>query len=194
MQNLCTDEDPCLYFFPGMGYRPAVHTIQRDQYGDRIALVVGDDSPIDGKVSAAYEILEFPVLPDAVLAGMPSILPSFAQPTTPGSSAVPDYSFSGFAPSIWGTSSNPRSSGDDYPSWGGNPGTPSVPGKSIPPIQPMPHEPGSPHPPGPGIDVPGIPDPPPIAPVPLPGGGTLMLSVALGAVVMRVLQQRSGRN
>ena len=63
MQPLCTSEEQCLYFFPHMGFRPAVHVVQRDQYGDRMTLVVGDDSPLEGKVPVGYDAYRLPVGP-----------------------------------------------------------------------------------------------------------------------------------
>ncbi|WP_103173736.1 hypothetical protein [Paracoccus sp. SY] len=43
---------PVIRFFPHMGFRPAVQVVQRDQYGDKLLWIVGDDSPLDGKVPA----------------------------------------------------------------------------------------------------------------------------------------------
>lgn len=34
-----------LRFFPHMGFRPAVQVMQRDQYGDKLIWIVGDDTP-----------------------------------------------------------------------------------------------------------------------------------------------------
>ncbi len=39
MQPLCTADEQCLNFFPDMGFRPAVHGVQRDQYGDQIRII-----------------------------------------------------------------------------------------------------------------------------------------------------------
>ena len=69
MQSLCADDRPCLHFFPGMGFRPAVHVLQRDQYGDRLVLVIGDDGPIEGKVVPGYSVTEMSFDPYAVVSG-----------------------------------------------------------------------------------------------------------------------------
>ncbi len=39
MQPLCTADEQCLNFFPDMGFRPAVHVVQRDQYEDQIRII-----------------------------------------------------------------------------------------------------------------------------------------------------------
>jgi hypothetical protein len=188
MKNLCTNENSCLYFFTGMGFRPAVHTVERDQYGDHMVLVVGDDSPLEGKVPAGYMMTELPVEPYGIMGeamGGTSVVPMLTSGPVPAS--VPGIRFSGYGIPGEGTSYIPGDKGNppDIPH---NPDSPPFP--SIPTQPGSPSQPGNPTPPVPGIEVPSISDLPPLAPVPLPGGGALMLSVAVVAVALRFLKSR----
>lgn len=49
LPDTCTWTEPCLHWFPGMGYRPAIWSVQRDMYGDRLVLIVGDDRSYESK-------------------------------------------------------------------------------------------------------------------------------------------------
>lgn len=175
MQSLCADDRPCLHFFPGMGFRPAVHVLQRDQYGDRLVLVIGDDGPIEGKVVPGYSVTEMSFDPYAVVGASSPILTGATPTSTPGSSFafVPDTTSSGRGGYIPGTSFDSGETGN-------LPDDPRGPKEPFTPEKPL-----QPKPPIPGIDVPGSPDLPPLAPVPLPSGGALMLSVVAAAVVLR---------
>lgn len=57
LPDTCTRQEPCLHWFTGMGFRPAVWAIHRDQYGDRPILIVGDDGALDGKYDGFSEDL-----------------------------------------------------------------------------------------------------------------------------------------
>ena len=52
---ICTAFHPCNHFFMGMGFRPAIYVISRDQYGDKPILIVAWDGPLEGKVPPAAE-------------------------------------------------------------------------------------------------------------------------------------------
>lgn len=188
MKNLCTNENSCLYFFTGMGFRPAVHAVERDQYGDHMVLVVGDDSPLQGKVPPGYMMTELPVEPYGIMGeamGGTSVVPVLTSGPVPAS--VQGIRFPGNGISGKGTSSNSGDKGNP-PGIPDNPDSPPFP--SIPTQPGSPYQPGNPTPPVPGIEAPGISDLPPLAPVPLPGAGALMLSVAVAAVALRLLRSR----
>lgn len=55
MQPACSIQDPCIHFFPGMGFRPAEWVVDRNQYGDKLMLIVADDSPLDGKYDPGFD-------------------------------------------------------------------------------------------------------------------------------------------
>lgn len=195
MQSLCTNESPCLYFFPGMGFRPAVHVVQRDQYGDHMALVVGDDSPLEGKVPPGSMMMDLPVEPYFVLGGPPGLMTGTSPISGLTLASVPGIGFPGYGPPTSGTRvdhpGNPHK--PELPSTPGTPATPIPPEKPQIPQTPetpgKPDQPVIPKPPVPGVDIPGTPELPPITPVPLPGSGVLMLSIALGAVLLRASMQ-----
>lgn len=46
-----------LHFFPGMGFRPGIQVMQRDQYGDKPVWIVGDDLAYLAKFDP-YSVLE----------------------------------------------------------------------------------------------------------------------------------------
>ena len=46
---MTTVHQPYIHFFAGMGFRPAVQVMDRNQYGDRLIWIVGDDAPLEGK-------------------------------------------------------------------------------------------------------------------------------------------------
>ena len=175
MSDLCSEANPCLYFFPGMGYRPAVHAVQRDQYGDRIILVVGDDSPIEGKQIHLPQIAGQPVDPYAFLPPAAFPIGAMATPSmTTGGVPVPAIFFPGGGGSGGSGSGGGGSGGgggDGFPGDGTNTGVPIAGGSSSTP--PM---------------TGGVPDLPPLAPVPLPGGAVLMLTVMASLLVMRLFR------
>ena len=84
MQPVCAADDQCLYFFPNMGFRPAVHVVQRDQYGDHLTLVVGDDSPLEGKVPPGYNNFLPALDVYAPVGGTPAAVLAASTPGTPG--------------------------------------------------------------------------------------------------------------
>ena len=43
-------KEQIIHFFMGMGYRPAKWATIRDQYGDKQILIVGEDTPCEGKL------------------------------------------------------------------------------------------------------------------------------------------------
>lgn len=186
MQPLCTSEEQCLYFFPHMGFRPAVHAVQRDQYGDRLTLVVGDDSPLEGKVPAGYDAYQLPFEPMALLTDAAGPLAIALASGIPGSAA---------GPGSW-----------PVPVWGGGSGSPvsGSPGKGKPvveetssnppegstgPIPPgggpgtIPHKPGQPT--TPAIEQPPSPELPPLVPVPLPDAAPMLIAALLALTLLR---------
>lgn len=84
---------PVIRFFPHMGFRPAVQVVQRDQYGDKLVWIVGDDAPLDGKVPA-----------DLVGYAWGTVLPGEAAPVAPQITAaslagpIPGPLIPGFTP------------------------------------------------------------------------------------------------
>lgn len=190
MRKFCTQEDSCLHFFQGMGFRPAVHVIQRDQYGDRPVLIVGDDSPLEGKVPPGWMMTDLPVDPYAPLGGAPGLTPA-----TMASSGYP-------APGVpvWGGSSGGPggSGGPNRPDIPGNPGQPENPG------DPGGTTPGKPDPVFPPIwgdssqtpsagdtstQPPQMPDLPPLQPVPGPAAGILLVSALVVLTVVRSVKR-----
>lgn len=168
MQTFCTHKDSCIHFFPGMGYRPAAFATQRDQYGDHAILVVGDDSPVEGKLSSQWTMTDLPVDPYAHLVGIPAT--ALLRPAVFASSGIP-----GTVPPNWGGGSG----------WPGGPSgtTPGNPLPGWPPISGDSSEPPSNGdtstlPPG-GADL------PPLQPVPGPEAGILLLSAM---VILTVVQ------
>ncbi|WP_265501113.1 hypothetical protein [Paracoccus beibuensis] len=167
-QPLCSVEQPCLSFFPGMGFRPAAWVMQRDQYGDRAVLVVsGDDAYLakyDGPVDAFAFLPDMPMpfLPELPASGMHLL-------ATPTPGAAQNYGRTSGFPGFFGGSG---SGGNDRPD-DGKPGPRPDPG------------PGDDTHTGGGED----PDLPPLAPVPLSGSG-LFLVVALAALMLKVGHRR----
>ena len=43
-------KEQIVHYFSGLGFRPAVWAVERDQYGDRSILIVGDDTPCVAKL------------------------------------------------------------------------------------------------------------------------------------------------
>lgn len=113
-----------------MGFRPAVEVIQRDQYGDRAVLIVGDDSPVEGKVPPGYMMTDLPVDLYGVMGGAPQM--AWTTPATLTSSNVLS-----FVTPVWGGSSGGSGGSKDHttlrPS---GPGHPSIgDDSSEPPIR-----------------------------------------------------------
>lgn len=112
----------CLHFFLGLGFRPAVWVMQRDQYGDKPIRIVGDDSPFLAKYDGPIEL--DPVA--AILAELPQsgILAALApQPTGTTAWAAPSGPAGAFPVFSGGGSSGGGSSGGgdsftDVPSGG----------------------------------------------------------------------------
>lgn len=195
MQNFCTHEDSCLHFFQGMGFRPAVHVIQRDQYGDHPVLVVGDDSPLTGKVPSGSMMTDLPVDPYAPMGGAPGV---WLTPTTPAFSSYPAP-----AAPIWGDSSGgPDGSnqpggpnGPGGPSGPGSPGGPggATPGTPIPFVPPIWGDSSQPPSVGDASTLPPqTPDLPPVQPVPGPEAGILLLSALVILTVVQAVKRTLG--
>lgn len=88
---------PVIHFFAGMGFRPAVQVMQRDQYGDKLVWIVGDDAALDGKVPAVlvaedapqgFGFVDLPVGTPAITAA------SLAKP-------VPGQTFTSIPPNVF---------------------------------------------------------------------------------------------
>lgn len=191
MQTFCTQVDSCIHFFPGMGFRPAVATVQRDQYGDHAALVVGDDSPVEGKVPPGWMMTGLPVDPYGPLGGAPIL--AGLTPAALSSGSVPGPAFP-----VWGGSGSGGSGGSVNP---GLPGLPGLPGN---PAGPGGGTPGTPRPPVGGdsseppttgdtsTQPPGGPDLPPLAPVPGPEAGLMLVSALVILTLMQAVRRRIG--
>ena len=189
MQPLCTSEEQCLYFFPHMGFRPAVHVVQRDQYGDRMTLVVGDDSPLEGKVPVGYDAYRLPVGPWAMLPNPAGPLAATLASGTPGSAGggswpVPVWGGGGGSPGksrpgIDDTSSVPPDGGPGPSPH--NPGKPTTPVIDHPTFPPVPEQPTFP----PITEQPTSPELPPIAPVPLPDAAPMLIGALLALTLLR---------
>ncbi|WEF25285.1 hypothetical protein [Paracoccus sp. S3-43] len=191
MQPRCTVDDQCLYFFPSMGFRPAVHVVQRDQYGDRMALVVGDDSPMQGKVPPGYANYNLLVDPYATLGD--AVGPAVAALSQGASGGAPAMArtasfwggggfsgggFSGGGFSAGGWSGGGGSSGGS--TGGGNTSGPET-GYTPKPVEPT-------KPTDPVIEVPVDPEIPPLTPVPLPDAAPLLIASLLAFALLRRLR------
>lgn len=171
MQQVCNAQDDCIHFFPGIGYRPAQQVTQRDQYGDKSILIVGKDTPLEGKYTPA--INSYDALP-ADIGGLYAMLP--AATVAPG--ATPSGGASG--PVFAGSSGSP---GISFGNGGGTsdfnePARPILPGGN----------PGTNTPGGGGTtEVPGGPDwpenPQQPTPVPLSDSG-MFLVIAFAALLL----------
>lgn len=205
MTPLCSAEEQCLHFFPGMGFRPAVHEVQRNQYGDRMTLVVGDDSPVQGKIPPGTSNFALPVDVYAPLLGRDGgvLTAALGGPGAGPSGAVP---FGAVPVPIW-TGGGGSSGGSPVPPIVTDtkadgpetppeppvtpPGTPETPPGTTPPgtTPPGTTPPGT-TPPGtlpdtPTTEVPDTPELPPLLPVSLPDAAPLLIAALLGFAVLR---------
>lgn len=166
-----------------MGFRPAMHVVQRDQYGDHHVLVVGDDSPVQGKVPPGWMMTDLPVDPYAPVGGAPD-MPWL----TPATMAASGYPAPGVP--IWGGSSG-GPGGANRPGQPGGPDGPGNPGGTTPGTPDLIFPPtwgDSSEPPSTGntsTQPPQTPDLPPLQPVPGPAAGILLLSAL---VILTVVQ------
>lgn len=184
MQTFCAQEESCIHFFPGMGYRPAVEVVQRDQYGDHAMLVVGDDSPLEGKVPPGWMMTDLPVTPFAPLGGTPVLAGLTPATLASGSGPAPVLA-------VWGGGG---SGGSDKPGQAWTPGGPDSPagpagpgggtaGPGIPPVRGDSSEP--PQMGDTSTQPPAGPDLPPLAPVPGPEAGLMLISALAILTLMR---------
>ena len=159
-QPLCSPEQTCLSFFPGMGFRPAAWATQRDQYGDHAILVVSGDDAYLSKYDGPLDTFAF--LPDLPPFFLPPVggTPLLATPT-PGT--VPTYGNTSGFPGFFGGGRGGGSSGREEPN-----GT-------TPPTKPGPGQPGD----GTHTGGGGEPGLPPLAPVPLMMAATPIMSFLL---------------
>lgn len=184
MQTFCAQEDSCIHFFPGMGYRPAVQTVQRDQYGDHAMLIVGDDSPVQGKMPPGWMMTDLPVSPYDPMGGAPVL--AGLTPAVLSSGSVPAPAFP-----VWGGGSG----GSGTPGQPWLPGSPAGPGGSTPATPLLPITDDSSEPPTIGDtstqppDGPGL---PPLAPVPGPEAGLMLASALVALTAMRAARRRLG--
>ena len=221
MRTFCTDEDSCIHFFQGMGYRPAAPAIQRDQYGDHATLIVGDDSPLEGKVPPGWMMTDLPVEPYAPLGGAPVLAGLTPATLAAGGFGFPSVTARGGsggggsggggsgqpwfpgAPPIAGGSGTPGSPGGPgtpgAPGGPGTPGTPGTPGSPGSPGTPgTPGVPGTPGGPTPGPDLPpigSISPPPPVTDLPplAPVPGPEAGLMLISALVLTALMQGTWR-
>lgn len=174
-QLLCSSEDPCLHFFEGMGFRPAVRAIERDQYGDRMILIVSDDEAYYAKYDMPFDATAFLPLEGA-------LLPLPVAPTQP-LLATP-----GGAPATYVSGGSPGFGG--FPGFGGGSGSGSGDGPGSGPTAPDQPDTGTP----PSGSIPGGGTPiggggggteqlPPLTPIPLSGSG-LFLVLALAMIIL----------
>lgn len=178
-QPLCTSENPCLHFFEGMGFRPAAWAVERDQYGDRMILIVSGDDAYYAKYDMPFDAMAFLPSEGAVpLPGGP-VTPTPVLLATPGGAPV-GFSFGGF-PSF-------PVFGGGGGGGGGRPGPgPVIPGQ---PDNTKPAGGGGGQTGGGGG---GTEELPPLTAVPLSGSG-LFLVLALAAMMVTAARRRwSGR-
>lgn len=186
MQTFCAQEDSCIHFFPGMGYRPAVQVVQRDQYGDHAILVVGDDAPLEGKVPPGWMMTDLPVDPYAPLGGAPVLAGLPPAVLSAGSLPAPGFP-------IWGGSGSGGPGNPGQPWMPGGPGVPSGPGGGTPSPGLPPIRGDSSEPPTIGdtsTQPPGGPDLPPLAPVPGPEAGLMLVSALVALTAIRGARRR----
>lgn len=168
-QPLCDLQNPCLLFFPGMGFRPAAWVTQRDQYGDKPILIVSGDHAYMAKYDmapGAFSFLpeglsyaELPATPSVNLLAVPTTTGGSAQSSSfPGFGGVPGFPGSGGAGRPRPTA--PEGSGDGH---GGGSTTPGAPG--------------------------GDTDLPALTPIPLSGSG-MFLVLALALMLLRLVRAR----
>lgn len=181
-QLLCSAEDPCLHFFQGMGFRPAAWAKERDQYGDRMILIVSGDDAYYAKYDMPFNALGFLPLENVLPLPGPAV-PIPALLATPGG-APAGFSFGGVAgfpgfPGFLGSPSFPgfREVSDSSDR------TPVVPDQSLDTTTP-----------GRGGQTgDGNQDLPPLTPVPL-SGSSLFLVLALVALMVTAARRGwSGR-
>ena len=186
-QPLCDLQDPCLHFFPGMGFRPAAWVTERDQYGDKSILIVSGDHAYMAKYDMALGA--FGLLPEGLgYAALPAtpIANLLAVPTTGGGPAQPS-SFPGFG----GFPGFPGGGGSGRP----RPTAPEGNGGGAGPTPPGSGDGGGNTPPGvPGGDTGtggggGNTDLPPLTPIPLSGSG-MFLVIALALMLLRLVRAR----
>lgn len=185
MRTFCAQDDSCIHFFPGMGYRPVAQATQRDQYGDHAVLIVGDDSPLEGKVPPGWMMTDLPVEPYAPLGGA-SVLAGLTPATLAGGGfGVP-------AIAAWGGGGSGGSVLPRFPGVPPDTGGPGNPGRTTPRPELPPIGGDSPEPPVIGntsTQPPAGPDLPPLAPVPGPEAGVMLIS----ALVVLTLMQGAWR-
>ncbi|WP_295044046.1 hypothetical protein [uncultured Paracoccus sp.] len=167
-----------------MGFRPAVHVIQRDQYGDHMALVVGDDSPMQGKVPPGFVNHALSVDPYAPLGGAGTTVMAALSPGSSGgnSGGIASLLGGGGGGYIGGGSSGrgTDSRASNQKVW------PDVLDPGIDEVSSAGSEGGyKPKPTDPVIKVPDQPDLPPLAPVPLPDAAPLLIASLLAFAVLR---------
>lgn len=186
----CSPDDPCLHFFEGMGFRPAAWATERDQYGDRMILIVSGDDAYLSKYDLPFDVMAFlpsdgvlplPVVPLTNVLAIPG-----GAPATPVAGGFPG--FPGFPWFPGGSNPGQRPTEE--------PAMPTPPTAILPnPVTPGPVTPGPviPGPTVPGGTTPGTTPPdgglPPISPVPLSGSG-LFLLVALAALMIKAAHGR----
>ncbi|MFC6460230.1 hypothetical protein ACFP76_06525 [Paracoccus aerius] len=159
--------------------------MQRDQYGDHLTLVVGDDSPLEGKVPPGYNNFLPALDVYAPVGGTPAAVLAASTPGTPGGGwAMPFVPIFGGG----GGSGGGRPPIEDTSSVPPEGGTPVTPGK--PPVTPpTTTEPGKPQPPKepwpPTTEQPVDPHLPPLQPVPLPDAAPLLIASLLAFAVLR---------
>lgn len=182
MPPLCSADDQCLNFFPGMGFRPAVHAVQRDQYGEHLTLVVGDDSPLEGKVPPGYDYYTpaLQIYPGGAAAG--PVMAALTSATPGGGWGFPGAPFfwAGTSSSTGGRPARPPEETSLVPPEGGLPPivppfTPITPDTPLPPTSPWP----------PTTEIPVEPIVPPLHPVPLPDAAPLLVASLLAFAVLR---------
>lgn len=128
----CTPENPCIHWFPGVGFRPAIWA--SDFIGPRLdcpLLILGDDSPIDGKAAAPqYPIDPYAIVPPSALGE--AVVAAAGAPAAPTGTPVASITRD---PALPGWPGFPS-----WPHWPGKPGViqPGTQDPHIPPLAPVP--------------------------------------------------------
>lgn len=175
--TLCSAQEPCLHFFQGMGFRPAVKAVERDQYGDRTILIVSDDEAYYSKFDMPIDSL--PIFPtDGSLSSAPAV-PMQPLLATAGGSPSPFVfgglpASGGFIGGVGGSVGTGPRPATPVESGTGNSSEGSVPGTNIP------------------VEGGGTDQLPPITPIPLSGSG-LFLIIALVVLFATSLRRALNR-
>lgn len=96
MENIteCVPGNECLHYFEGMGVRPAIWAVERDQYGDRLILIVGNDEPYLAKYDMPFDVGAFYPYPSET--PVSDLIKAMAQPGGIGPAGRGEWSGIGY--------------------------------------------------------------------------------------------------